>query len=96
MQPNIFDNHRSMLQAACRKPDHPEFTKPNSDLDTVIAVIKAERPEAFLTPDDLEYRCFVHAPTEIPGKAPTPYRSAMRYRLSATEQQSQSLQKSGR
>ena len=82
---NLSEHHKQALSQAARAPDHPEYTKTNDDLEVVIARIKAERPEAFLTNDDLKARCFVHKPPYREGFEPTPYARALRERLSPFE-----------
>jgi hypothetical protein len=82
MKNPLFDRHKLALQDACRKPDHPEYSKSNEELDQVIEMIKAAQPECFLTKDDLKARCFVHAPVE--GRD-VMHRYSTRNTLSATE-----------
>ena len=82
MKNPLFDRHKLALQDACRKPDHPEYSKSNDELDQVIETIKAAQPECFLTKDDLKARCFVHAPVE--GRE-VMHRYSIRNTLSAFE-----------
>jgi hypothetical protein len=82
---NLSEHHKQALSQAARAPDHPEYTKINSNLERVIERIKAERPEAFLTFHDMQARCFVHKPPYHAGQEPTPYARALRERLSPFE-----------
>lgn len=85
MTPNLFPRHKEALAQAARAPNHHAFTSRNDKLDEVIAQIKAERPEAFLTTADLKARCFVHTPPAREGQPPTRYARALRDRLSPFE-----------
>lgn len=85
MIPNIFPRHKQALVRACRAPAHPEYTLRNDDLEEVIAQIKQERPEAFLTADDLAKRVFVHKPPNREGREPMVFSHALRDHLTPSE-----------
>jgi hypothetical protein len=66
----LTEAQRSMLRVnANTKRD---FSKPNKKLEEAIEQVKAQNPTAFLSPEDLPKRKFVHAPVR-----PIPYESAV-------------------
>lgn len=85
MNPNIFQRHKAALVQVSRAPTHTDYTKRNDDLETVIAAIKQERPEAFLTAEDLAKRVFVHTPPSREGREPMTYMRSIRDHLSPAE-----------
>ena len=93
MQNPLSERHQNALKAAARSTDDPAFFNANEALDRVIAKIKAEVPEAFLTKADLKNRRFVYAPADPEGRDHTPFQSAMRYTPSAHERATHKRQK---
>ncbi len=85
MTPHFFERHRKAIKAAARGPEHPEYCKPNPQLEAAIEQAKAEQPELFLTAEDLRNRRFVHAPNNGKDRVPVPHAYSLRKELTAQE-----------
>jgi hypothetical protein len=55
-------SQQDLLKSVGRNPNHPDFGKPNVDLEVVLNQIRRENPSAFLMDVDLQERVFVHQP----------------------------------
>jgi hypothetical protein len=53
---------QDLLKSVARKDGHPDFGKPNPELEEVILKLRKENPHAFLTSVDLQERTFIHEP----------------------------------
>jgi hypothetical protein len=57
-------SQRDLLKSVGRKSNHPDFGKPNPQLDDVILQLQRENPQAFLKDSDLADRIFMDQPAD--------------------------------
>ena len=53
---------QDLLKSVGRKTNHPDFGKPNPNLDEMILKLRKDNPQAFLRDVDLMERVFIHQP----------------------------------
>ena len=55
-------SQQDLLKSVGRNSNHPDFGKPNGDLEVVLNQLRRENPSAFLMDVDLQERVFIHQP----------------------------------
>jgi hypothetical protein len=58
-------SQKDLLKSVGRKPNHPDFGKPNPQLDEVILKLRRDNPKLFLWDSELADRVFYHQPSDV-------------------------------
>lgn len=60
----LTKSQKELLKSVGRTKNHPDFGKPNPQLDQVILKLKLDNPHAFLMDTDLDDRVFLDEPKD--------------------------------